>query len=131
MKTFTFRYEKNPRKQALAAMKEAIQSGVTDVRDDEMVCDSMDSMLKLMSKSRFDVFAAIVEHKPESLYQLAQVLQKDQGNVLRDARALAALGLIELVSVMDGERERLKPQALYDKIVIEFEPKKLANAAGS
>lgn len=126
MKIFTFLYEKNPRKSALDAMKKAIKTGKPDIRDDELICDSMDSMLKLMSKSRFDVFAAIVEHKPDSLYELAKALKKDPGNVLRDAKALESLGLIELVPAKSGERERLKPEAKYDKIVFEFEPKKLA-----
>lgn len=122
MKVFTFRYQRNPKKSVLSAMKRAIRTGVPDVRDDEMICDSMASMLKLMSKSRFEVFAAIVEHKPGSLNELARALEKDPGNVLRDAKSLEALGLIRLVPVK-GERERLKPDALFDKIVFEFEPK--------
>ena len=126
MKIFTFRYERSPRKSALEAMKRAIATGHIDVRDDEMACDSMDAMLKLMSKSRFEMFAAIVEHKPNSLYELAKVLGKDPGNVLRDSKTLESLGLIKLVALKDGDREKLKPQALYDKIVFEFEPKKLA-----
>jgi predicted transcriptional regulator len=126
MKVFKFRYERNPKKSALEAMKHAIATGHADVRDDEMICDSMDAMLKLMSKSRFEVFAAIVEQKPDSLYELAKSLKKDAGNVLRDARALEALGLIKLLPFKDGDRERLTPHALYEKIVFEFEPKKLA-----
>ena len=122
MKVFTFRYQRNPTKSVLAAMKRAIRTGVPDVRDDEIVCDSMASMLKLMSKSRFEVFAAIVEHRPDSLNELARVLGKDPGNVLRDAKSLEALGLIRLVTGK-GDRGRLKPDALFDKIVFEFQPK--------
>lgn len=122
MKIFRFRYERNPKKSVLSAMKRAIRTGLPDVRDDEVVCDSMASMLKLMSKSRFDIFAAIVEHKPGSLQELARVMEKDPGNVLRDAKALEGLGLIRLVQVR-GNRARLKPEALFDKIVFEFEPK--------
>ncbi len=128
MKIFTFRYEKNPRKSAISAMKAAIKTGKPDIRDNELVCDSMDAMLKIMSKARFEVFAAIVENKPESLYELAKILDKDQGNVLRDVKSLESLGLVKLVSAKDGKRERLKPESSYDKIVIEFAPKKLAKA---
>ena len=122
MKVFKFRYERNPKKSVLSAMKRAIRSGVPDVRDDEMVCDSMASMLKLMSKSRFEVFAAIVEHKPASLQELARAMDKDPGNVLRDAKALEGLGLVRLVQSR-GNRTRMKPEALFDKIVFEFQPK--------
>jgi predicted transcriptional regulator len=45
-------------------------------------------MLDVVSKSRFETFAAIVEHKPKSLYELAKVLDKDQSQVLRDTRLL-------------------------------------------
>lgn len=126
MKIFTFRYESNPTRKAFARMRKAIETGIPDIHEDEIVCDSLDSMLKLMSKSRFEVFAGIVEHRPKSLYELAKSLDKDQGNVLKEAKALEALGLISLTPSKEGERERLKPKALYDKIIFEFEPKKAA-----
>lgn len=126
MKVFTFRYEKNPKKSAIAAMKRAVKTGVPHIRENELACESLESMLKLMSKPRFEVFEAIVQRKPGSLYELSKILEKDPGNVLRDAKALESLGLIRLVSVMDGDREKLKPEAVYDKIVFEFEPKKMA-----
>lgn len=126
MKVFTFRYEKNPKKSALTAMRQAIKTGKTDVREHELVCDSMESMLKIMSKARFELFAAIVEHKPGSMYELAEVLEKDHANVLRDVKSLEALGLIKLKSLKDGARGRFKPEPVYDKIILEFEPKKLA-----
>jgi predicted transcriptional regulator len=128
MKIFTFRYESNPRKKAMERMKKVIATGVPDIRNDELVCDSFETMLKLISKSRFEVFAAIVEHKPASLYELAGYLKKDQANVLKDARALESLGLIRLKPIKEGGREKLTPQALYDKIVFEFEPKRASKA---
>lgn len=128
MKVFTFRYDANPRKNAFARMQKAIATGKPEIKEHEVACDGLDAMLKLMSKSRFEVFAAIVEKRPDSLYALAQSLEKDQGNVLKDAKALEALGLIELVTVKEGNREKLRPKALYDKIIFEFEPKKAAAA---
>jgi predicted transcriptional regulator len=119
------RYEKNPKRSVLEAMKRAINTGVPDIRGDELVCDSMEAMLKIMTRSRFEAFAAIVEKRPNSVYELARVLGKDQGNVLRDVKSLESLGLIKLKSVKDGERERLMPMPLYNKIVLEFEPKKV------
>ncbi len=123
MKIFTFRYEKKPKKSALAAMRNAVKTGKPDIQGDELVCDSMDAMLKIMSKARFEVFTAVVEGKPDSLYELAEILGKDHANVLRDVKSLESLGLIKLVSLKDGGRERFKPESLYDKIVTEFQPK--------
>ncbi|TVQ77822.1 MAG: hypothetical protein EA369_08530 [Bradymonadales bacterium] len=125
MKTFTFRFKHNPKAVAFDKLKEVMTTGKPYVRGNEMLCDSLDTMMKLISKSRFEVFAGIVEHKPSSLYELADVLSKDQANVLRDAKALESLGLIKLKSVKDGKRERFQPKALYDKIIFEFEPKQI------
>ena len=128
MKVFTFRYEEKPLKKAFARMRKVIESGVPDIRQNEMTCDSLHSMLDVMSKSRFETFAAIVEHRPESLYGLAKILDKDQAQVHRDARALEALGLIQLESIQEGRREKLKPKADYDRITFEFQSKKVAKA---
>ena len=125
MKVFTVRYEKHPKKSVLESMKRAIITGIPDVKGDELVCDSMEAMLKVMTRSRFEAFAAVVESRPSSVYELAKALDKDQGNVLRDVKALEALGLVKLKAVKDGDRERFMPVPLYDKIVLEFEPKKL------
>ena len=128
MKTFTFRYEDKPLKKAFARMRKVIETGIPDIRENEMTCDSLHSMLDVMSKSRFETFAAIVDHRPGSLYELAKVLDKDQAQVLRDARALEALGLIQLESVQEGRREKLKPKARYGRITFEFQPRKAAKA---
>jgi len=126
MKVFTVKYEKHPKKMALESMKRAISSGIPDIKGDELVCDSMEAMLKIMTRSRFEAFAAVVEGRPNSVYELAKALDKDQGNVLRAVKALESLGLVKLKAVKDGDRGRLVPVPLYDKIVLEFEPKKLA-----
>lgn len=125
MRVFTVRYERNPRKSVLETMKRAIETSTPDIRGDELICDSMEAMLKIITRSRFEAFGAIVEHRPDSIYALAKVLDKDQGNVLRDVKALESLGLVKLKIVSDGDRERMTPVPLYDKIVLEFEPKRL------
>ena len=124
MKTFTFRYDDKPLKKAFARMKKAIDTGVPDIREDEMICDSLQSMLDVMSKSRFETFAAIVDHRPNSLYELAKVLDKDQAQVLRDTRTLEELGLIQLESIQEGRRQKLKPTSHYDRITFAFQPKR-------
>ena len=129
MRIFTFKYEKNPIKSGLARMKKAVNTGVPHVREHEMICGSSEIMNKVMSTARLDLFVAIVEQRPESLYELAQMLEKDQSQVLKDARTLESLKLIKLSPNADGGREKLKPEPLYDKIVFEVEPKKMAESA--
>ena len=128
MKVFTFRYQKGIRKKVLSEMKEVIRTGRPQIHDNEMFCDSVESLLKCISKSRMEAFLAIIEHKPDSVYELAQALGKDQANVLKDAKALESMGLIELQPVKDGSRERLKPKALYDSIAVEMGQQDLEQA---
>lgn len=120
MKVFTFRYQKGIRKKVLSEMKEAMRTGRPKIHDDEMLCDSVESLLKCISKSRMEAFLAIIEHKPESVYELARSLEKDQANVLKDAKALETMGLIELRPIKDGNRERLLPVALFDAVAVEM-----------
>jgi predicted transcriptional regulator len=57
------------------------------------------------------------------------VLDKDLGNVLRDAKVLESLGLIELQKSPGRRGEKIKPVALYHRIIFECEPKKEQAAA--
>lgn len=129
MKIFTFRYQKNPIKSALAEMKKVIETGGSQIMENEMICDSSDVMNKIMSSSRLDLFVVIVERQPGSLYELAQILGKDQSQVLKDSKTLESLGLIELVEVTSEGRAKLRPKALYDKIIFEVEPRSSSKSA--
>ena len=129
MKVFTFRYDKESIESIGHRMDYAAKTSIPDVHENEIVCDSVSTLLKLASAPKFEIFDAIVSHRPNSLYELAQILEKDQGQVLKDTRSLEALGLIKLVLAKDGARERLTPEPLYDKIVFEVEPKKIAKSA--
>ena len=129
MRIFIFRYDKEAIESLGQRMDWAAKSGVPDVRDHEMVCDSVTTLLKMASAPKFEIFDAIISRRPESLYELAQVLGKDQGQVFKDAKSLEAMGIIKLIPTKENGREKLKPEALYDKIVFEMEPKQLAQSA--
>ncbi len=127
MKTFTFRYAPNEpsiRKRVLDAAR-----GKAHVRPDEMVCTSLKTLLQVASEARLELFEAILHEKPSSVYELAEKIAKSQPYVLKEARVLEGLGLIRLVQEKDGGRERLRPEALYSKIVIDcgFEAKREAS----
>lgn len=129
MRIFTFRYDKEAIQSVGRRMDHAAKTRIPDVRDHEIVCDSVSTLLKLASTPKFEIFDAIVSHRPSSLYELAQILGKDQGQVFKDAKSLEALGLIKLVRLKVNGREKLLPDPLYDKIIFEVEPKKTAKTA--
>jgi len=121
MKTFTFRYDPKATPHALfARVAKAAKARTADVHKDETSSNSIHAILSAMTEVRLQVFYAIADHHPVSMYQLAQHLKRDQANVLRDVKALEAMKLVKLVSEMDGDRERLRPTANYDRIVFDF-----------
>jgi predicted transcriptional regulator len=96
-----------------------------EIEDDSITCGSYEEMVRLMTQSRAEAFAAIVQHEPESITALAQILGKDAGNVQRDVTALQSLGLVELKRQNARRGIRIKPVARYQRFVFEYEPKKL------
>ncbi len=130
MKTFTFRYDPRPFKSAMESIERTIKTGIASIDDDSIACKSMEDMMKVMTKARFRVFATIVEKAPESMTELARILKKDLGNVLRDATVLESIGLIKLQKSPGIRGEKVKPVALYQRIIFECAPKKEAKIAG-
>lgn len=121
MKTFTFRYDPKATPDDLfARVVRAVKTGVPDIRKDEISSNSIHAILSAMTEARLQVFYTVADQKPASLYQLAQLLKRDQANVLRDVKSLEAMSLLKLVSEKDGDRERSRPVALYDRIVFDF-----------
>ena len=119
MKVFTFKYKRALDSMVLSEMKMTIDSGKTSIYSDILFFDSLNDLMRSASKARLELFQSIKEKKPQSLYELAQMIGKDQSYVLRESRALESMGLINLVETKNGGRDRLRPEALYDKIVIE------------
>ncbi|MEW6058497.1 MAG: hypothetical protein AB1540_18020 [Bdellovibrionota bacterium] len=130
MKTFTFKYDPHPTKTAFNAISRSVKAGKGSIRKDEIACRSMDDMMKIMSKIRFQLFTTIVEKAPDSVTELAKMLDKDLGNVLKDVRILESLGLVELKRRKAKRGTKIRPVALYDRIVFECEPKQGKKASG-
>jgi predicted transcriptional regulator len=119
MKTFTFKYKPNeptPGKH----IREAI-AGKPYVKPDELISTNFKTLLQIATEPRLEIFRAIVNIKPGSIYELAEKLQKSQPYILKEVRILEALGLIQLKKESDGNREKLRPIALYSNIELNFQ----------
>ena len=124
MKTFTFKYRPDAVTDAFRRLKRAVKSRKPDLNPDVMFCDSYDAMTSLMTEARFDAIESIKEHNPDSMYQLAKILKRDQANVFRDVKALVEIGILELEAIKKDGRELQKPIFLYDRRVFEWQPAK-------
>ena len=54
-------------------------------------------------------------------FELSQIMNKDLGYISKEVRVLESIGLIELVKDSSGVREKIKPVAQYDRIVLDFD----------
>ena len=124
-KIFTFRYQPHAPSMGKALLS-AAKSKKPYISSDELICSDLKNLLQIATESRLELFGVILKEKPSSLYELASLINKNQSYVLKEARVLESLGLIELVAELDGARQKLRPRALYSKILIDcgFETKK-------
>ena len=67
---------------------------------------------RILSASRLELFMAILRENPKSIYELAKLVQRDFKNVHSDLKLLADVGLIELRR-SSGKRDAVKPVAMY------------------
>lgn len=83
--------------------------------------NSIEALSTNMTKNRLRMFKAIIENKPASVLELANVLDKDYTLVRREVHVLAAMGLIKLERTEKQKGHKtIKPIALYKRIVFDF-----------
>ncbi|MBP7845791.1 MAG: hypothetical protein KA116_13370 [Proteobacteria bacterium] len=119
MKTMTFKYRPNNKKKMLADMEKAI-AGKPQVFPDTVFFESLDLVDSFINPMKAKIIRAIQKHNPQSLYELAQILDKDQGYIQKEVKFLEGLGVLEIESVKDGGRTRSVPKVLYDKFIIDL-----------
>jgi len=73
-----------------------------------------------MSEQKLVILAAIKAKKPDSIYQLAQIVDRDFANVQRDCVSLEAMGFIVLKEKNDSKKSK-QPRLAFDYNVIEIQ----------
>jgi len=122
MKTFTFRYDpKATLKGSMNQMLKAAKSGKPHIEKDEMRSASLKALLSVATENRLQLFRLIHLSHPASVYDLAKLFDGDLSYVSKEVRVLEGLGLVKLEKETVHGRERLKPVALYDRIVVDFD----------
>ena len=122
MKTFTFRYDpKATMKGTMDQMFKAAKSGKPHIEKNEIRSASLKALLAVATENRLQLFRLIHENHPTSVYDLAKLFDRDMSYVSKEVRVLEGLGLISLLKETVQGRERFKPVALYDRIVVDFD----------
>lgn len=79
------------------------------------------SLLQGLSPERLELIWNIRQFRPDSIYQLAQKINKSQPYVLKELRFLSEKGLITLKKSKENGRWRMKPTVEYHILTFEME----------
>lgn len=74
---------------------------------------SIESFAKVLSGRNRELLAMIVQEKPESLAELAELAGRSRSNLSRTLKTMSHYGLVELTR---GDRGTLVPRVPYDQV---------------
>ena len=73
-----------------------LEAGKKVRKEEGIYFDSIDNMRAVLTNNRLLILKIIRERKPNSVYELAKMLDRDLKNVNQDLRLLADVGLVTL-----------------------------------
>ena len=86
-----------------------------------LVFNSVTDYQKFMTEQKLAILATIMAKKPTSIYQLAQLVDRDFANVQRDCVALDGMGFIKLVNTKNTKGSKTPKLSFdYRKIVVQM-----------
>ena len=75
----------------------------------------------LLSPEKARLLHLIKTKQPNSIYELAKLLGRDFKAVRADIRVLENFGMLEMIPVHKGKRQKLKPILVIDELKINLE----------
>jgi predicted transcriptional regulator len=78
--------------------------------------ENVTALRAFLTPRRIELIRAIHQEKPESAYELAQLVQRDVKSVMTDLVVLESLGLVEL----QKEEGKVHPLVEYDAVQVEI-----------
>lgn len=119
-KTFVFKYDPSSNlEKMLDEFQAATEKKLKSVEPNVLRCNSLEILLSNMNKTRWEIFQSLVNEKPNSLNELAQLLQKDYSLIKKEAETLATMGIIEL----HQQNQEIQPITPYERIIFDLSAK--------
>jgi predicted transcriptional regulator len=87
---------------------------------------STESFAKVMSAGNRDLLRVIADQAPSSLDELARITGKAKSNLSRTLKTMAGYGLVRLER---GERGRIMPRVVHDRVELDL-PLTITRKAG-
>jgi len=88
-------------------------------REDEIIFTGFDTLSKIFSKERLEIFKIILDNKPKSVHDLAGIVRRDFISVYSDVKFLSEIGLIELHDAGDTQK-LVMPVAKFSGIELDL-----------
>jgi predicted transcriptional regulator len=76
-------------------------------------------MRAVLTNNRLLILKTIRERNPQSVYELAKILERDLKNVNQDLKLLEEIGLVTLEK-SETDKKRVIPHVDYNKILLEI-----------
>ena len=89
-------------------VKDALKKGKPSAgHKDTLIFNSVTDYQNFMTEQKIAILAVILNKSPKSIYQLAQLVERDFANVQRDCVALESMGFIEMKDSGDAKKSRV------------------------
>lgn len=96
------------------ALQEVLQTKKKSIQaKDVLVWASVEAYQQFMSDQKYTILAAIYKYHPQSVYQLAKILNRAQQNVARECDLLEGHGFIKFEESGVGRKVK-SPQLVFD-----------------
>lgn len=120
----TFESLENFQARTNKAVREAIENRKHSVQTkDVLVWSSVEAYQQFMSDQKYTILAAIYKYEPQSVYQLAKILNRAQQNVARDCDLLAGHGFIKFEEGKEKRRTKAPRLAFDYNAIVVFLPR--------
>lgn len=122
MKIKNIRITIKDKKEVLKTFGETLRKarkGEVIQKHEELSFENVETLRKILTEKRLELLHIIKIKKPESLYELAQLVQRDLKSVNTDIQILVDLGLLSLKEQYE-KRKKMKPFLEFDTINVEI-----------
>ena len=89
------------------------------LREDSTSFQSLDQLRKFLTTKRLELLRVIRHKKPQSIYELAKLVERTPENVNTDLKFLERLGFVEVTKVKEIRKKSI-PEGSYDRMTLEI-----------
>lgn len=83
--------------------------------------DNVSLLRSILAPEKARMLHTLKTKQPNSIYELAKILGRDFKSVRQDITMLEKFGLVEMIPIYKGKREKLKPLLVLDVLEIKLE----------